>query len=209
VGAHIWVFLGISAVVIIVPGPDTAIVTKNAVLHGRRAALGTAFGVEAGLSIWTLACAFGVASVIEASDSAFTALKLIGAAYLVRLGVQALRAAHRGGSHATAERPAGASFSALGGFRQGLFSDLANPKIAAFFTSVLPQFAGSGHAVLVPFLMMGGLFVLMTVGWLCTYALVAVKASALLRRRRVSTAIDRLSGIVLIGFGVRLALERR
>ncbi|HTX11241.1 MAG TPA: LysE family translocator [Solirubrobacteraceae bacterium] len=207
--AHIWVFLGIAAVVIVVPGPDTAIVTKNAVMHGRRAALGTALGVEAGLSVWTLACAFGVASLIEASDTAFTALKLIGAAYLIWLGLQALWAAQRGGSHATAERPGAGTFSALGGFRQGFLSDLANPKIAAFFTSVLPQFAGSGHSVLVPFLVMGGLFVLLTVIWLCSYALVAVKATELLRRGRVSKAIDRLSGTILIGFGVRLALERR
>ena len=74
---------------------------------------------------------------------------------------------------------------------------------------MLPQFAGSGHAVLVRFLVMGGLFVLMTVAWLCAYAVVAVKASELLRRRRVSAAIDRLSGVILIGFGIRLALERR
>lgn len=208
-GAHIWVFLGIAAVVIVVPGPDTALVTKNAVLHGRRAALGTALGVNAGLAVWTLACALGVASLIEASDTAFTALKLIGAAYLIWLGVQALRAAHRGGSHATAERSQRASFTGRGGFRQGLVSDLANPKIAAFFTSVLPQFAGHGHSVLVPFMILGGLFVLMGVVWLCAYALVAVKASEVLRRRRVSAAIDRLSGMILIGFGVRLALERR
>jgi RhtB (resistance to homoserine/threonine) family protein len=210
VGAHLWVFLGISAVVIVVPGPDTALVTKNALLHGRRAALGTAFGVEAGLSVWTLACAFGVASLIEASDTAFTALKLIGAAYLIWLGVQALRAARRGGSHATQagleQRPA---LSGRGGFRQGILSDLANPKIGAFFTSVLPQFAGSGHAVLVPFLALGGLFVLMTVVWLCCYALVAVKASEFLRRPRINAAIDRISGAILIGFGIRIALERR
>lgn len=209
-GAHLWVFLGISAVVIVVPGPDTAIVTKNALLHDRSAALGTALGVNTGLSLWTIACAFGVASLIEASDTAFTTLKLIGAAYLIWLGVQALRAGRRGGSHAT--RPDGEqrrSLSGRGGFRQGVLSDLANPKIGAFFTSVLPQFAGSGHAVLVPFLVLGGLFVLMTLVWLCGYALVAVKASELLRRPRVNAAIDRVSGLILIGFGVRLALERR
>jgi threonine/homoserine/homoserine lactone efflux protein len=211
-GAHIWVFLGISAVVIVVPGPDTALVTKNAVLHGRRAALGTALGVNAGLSVWTLACAFGVASVVEASDTAFTTLKLIGAAYLIWLGVQALRAARHGGSYSAiegSERPRARPLAAGGGFRQGMLSDLANPKIAAFFTSVLPQFAGSGHAVLVPFLVLGGLFVLMTVVWLQAYAFVAVKASELLRRRQVSAVIDRLSGAILIGFGLRLALERR
>ena len=208
-GVHLWLFLGVAAIVIVVPGPDTALVTKNAVLHGRRAAMGTALGVNTGLSVWVLASAFGIASVVRASDVAFTALKLIGAAYLIWLGIQALRAAGRGGSHATAEPGDRALLDARGGFRQGLLSDLANPKIGAFFTSVLPQFVVSGRSVLVPFLVLGGLFVLMTLAYLCAYTLVAVKASAVLRRRRVSAAIDRLSGMILIGFGIRLALERR
>jgi threonine/homoserine/homoserine lactone efflux protein len=186
---HLWLFFGIAAVVIVVPGPDTALVTKNAVLHGRGAALGTAFGVEAGLAVWTVASA-------------------LGAAYLVWLGLQALRAARLGGSHSDPDSARRNHLDGRGGFRQGLLSDLANPKIGAFFTGLLPQFAGRGHSVLLPFLSLGGLFVLMTVVWLCAYALVAVKASALLRRRRVSAAIDRLSGVILIGFGVRLALER-
>jgi threonine/homoserine/homoserine lactone efflux protein len=206
---NLWLFVGIAAVVIVVPGPDTALVTKNALLHGRRAALGTALGVNAGLSLWVLASAFGVASVVRASDTAFTTLKLIGAVYLIWLGAQAFRAARRGGSHASAEGVERQILGGRGGFRQGLLSDLANPKIAAFFTGVLPQFTGPGRSVLVPFLVLGGLFVLMTLAWLCAYALVAVKASALLRRPRVSAAIDRLSGAILIGFGVRLALERR
>src|SRR5919201_4345644 len=100
---NLWLFVGLAAVLIVVPGPDTALVTKNAVLHGRRPALGTALGVGAGLSVWTVASAFGVASLVRASDAAFTALKLIGAAYLIWLGLQALRAARRGGSHATAD----------------------------------------------------------------------------------------------------------
>jgi threonine/homoserine/homoserine lactone efflux protein len=202
-------FIGIAAVVIVVPGPDTAIVTKNAVLHGRRAALGTAFGVETGLAVWTVASALGVASIVRASDTAFTVLKLIGGAYLVWLGVQALLAARRGGSHRDPETARRARLDGRGGFRQGLLSDLANPKIGAFFTGLLPQFAGPGHSVLLPFLALGGLFVLMTMVWLCSYALVAVKASEVLRRRRVSAAIDGLSGVILIGFGVRLAFERR
>ena len=210
VGAHLWVFLGIAAVVIVVPGPDTALVTKNAVLHGRRAALGTSLGVNTGLAVWTLAAAFGIASLVRASDVAFTALKLIGAAYLVWLGVQAIRSARHAGSQAAgAEQTGRRALDPRGGFRQGLFSNLANPKIGAFFTSVLPQFVTSGHSVLLPSLILGGLFVLMTLVWLSGYALVAVKASSLLRRPRVAAAIDRLSGMILIAFGVRLALERR
>jgi threonine/homoserine/homoserine lactone efflux protein len=206
---HLWLFVGIAAVVIVVPGPDTAIVTKNALLHGRRAALGTSLGVSTGLAVWTLASALGVASIVRASDTAFTVLKLIGAAYLVWLGIQALLAARRGGHEADPESAGRTALDGRGGFRQGLLSDLANPKIGAFFTGLLPQFAGPGHSVLIPFLVLGGLFVLMTVAWLCGYALVAVKASAVLRRRRVKAAIDRVSGVILIGFGVRLALERR
>jgi threonine/homoserine/homoserine lactone efflux protein len=145
VGAHLLVFIGVAAIVIVVPGPDTAVVTKNVLVHGRRAALGTSFGVSAGLLVWTIAAAVGVASVVRASAVAFTALKLIGALYLIWLGVQALRAARRtdGGDHAS---PAGArpAMSARGGFPQGLFSDLANPKIGIFFTSLLPQFVDPG-----------------------------------------------------------------
>jgi threonine/homoserine/homoserine lactone efflux protein len=204
-GARFAVFLGVAAVVILTPGPDTALVTKNAALHGRRAALGTAFGVCAGLSVWTVASAFGVASLVRASAVAYTALKLIGAAYLIWLGVQALRAARRagGGRHSAHPRPV---LDGRGAFRQGLASNLANPKIGVFFTSLLPQFIG-GHSVLVPFLLYGGVFVAITLAWLSAYAVAAAKASALLQRPRVKAALDRLTGLVLIAIGVRLATE--
>jgi RhtB (resistance to homoserine/threonine) family protein len=207
---HFPIFLGVAALVIITPGPDMAIVTKNAVLHGRRAALGTSFGVNAGLAVWTVASALGVASLVRASATAFTVLKLIGAVYLIWLGVQALRASRN--RTASADAGTGRSrrvLAARDGFRQGMFSNLANPKIAVFFTSLLPQFIGPDRSVLVPFLVLGGVFVLMTLVWLSAYSLLAVRASAVLQRPRVRAAIDRLSGVVLIGLGVRLATEHR
>ena len=90
-GAHISAFLGVAALVIVTPGPDTALVTRNALFYGRRAALATSFGVNSGLLIWTLASALGVAAVVHASATAFTAMKLIGAGYLIWLGLRALR----------------------------------------------------------------------------------------------------------------------
>jgi len=210
VGVHLWAFVGIAALVIVAPGPDTVLVTKNALMHGRRAALGTSLGVNTGLLIWTVAAALGVAAVVRESAVAFTVLKLVGAVYLVWLGVQALRAARRHAApdpaHATRRSP---RVGALLGFRQGLLSNLANPKIAVFFTGLLPQFVSSRQPVLEPFLLLGGVFVLMTVVWLSGYALVAVRASALLGRPRVRAALDRVTGVVLVGLGVRLALERR
>jgi len=210
VGAHLAVFIGVAAVVIVIPGPDTAVVTKNVLVHGRRTAFATSLGVSAGLSVWTLAAAVGVASVVRASAVAFTVLKLLGALYLVWLGVQALRAAaaktESGAGAATADRPA---LGALGGFRQGFLSDLANPKIGIFFTSLLPQFVAPGHSVLLPFLALGAVFVVMTVTWLSAYCLVAARAADTLQRPRVRAAMDRFTGVVLIALGLRLALEHR
>ena len=209
-GAHVWSFLPVAAVLIIVPGPDTALVTKNAVLHGRQAALGTALGVNLGLVVWTVAAALGLAAIVRASAVAFTALKLIGAAYLIWLGVQALVAARR----QSATGVAGSSVRArhlggLGGFRQGLASDLSNPKIAVLFTSLLPQFVAAREPTLMPFLLLGAIFVVMTLVWLCAYALLAARASATLQRPAVSRALERFTGVVLIGLGVRLATESR
>jgi len=206
----VWAFVGIALVVILAPGPDTVLVTKNAVLYGRSVALGTSFGVNTGLMIWTAAAAFGVAAIVRDSAIAFTVLKLVGAVYLVWLGVQALRAARGSGvgeSPGTGNPREGVS--PLVGFRQGLFSNLANPKIAVFFTSLLPQFVSSRESVLLPFLMLGGLFVLITLVWLSSYALLAAKLSGVLTRPRVKAGLDRLTGVVLIGLGVRLVLARR
>lgn len=208
-GAHLLVFVGVAAVVIVVPGPDTAVVTKNVLVHGRRAAFGTSLGVSAGLSVWTLAAAIGVASVLRASALAFTVLKLVGALYLIWLGLQALRAAGHTNSGASQATPNKRAMGALGGFRQGLLSDLANPKIGIFFTSLLPQFVDPGHSVLLPFLVLGAVFVLMTLLWLLAYSLIASRAAKTLLRPRVKAAMDRVTGIVLIALGLRLATEHR
>jgi RhtB (resistance to homoserine/threonine) family protein len=204
------VFIGVAAIVIVVPGPDTAVVTKNVLVHGRRTALGTSLGVSAGLSVWTLAAAAGVVSVLRASAVAFTVLKLIGALYLIWLGLQALRAAGRAAGHDQASPAAERSaMGALGGFRQGFLSDLANPKIGIFFTSLLPQFVDPGRPVLLPFMALGAVFVVMTAIWLFAYSFAAARMAKTLMRPRVKAALDRVTGIVLIAIGLRLATEHR
>ena len=209
-GLHLLVFIGVAAIVIVIPGPDTAVVTKNVLIHGRRAGLGTSLGVSAGLAIWTIAAAVGIASVVHASEVAFTALKLVGAVYLVWLGAQALRAAGREGTaEGTTQPTEGPTLSARGGFRQGCLSDLANPKIGIFFTSLLPQFVTAGRPVLLPFLVLGAVFVAMTVVWLFAYTMVAARDAETLKRPRVRAGLDRVTGVVLIAIGLRLAAEHR
>jgi threonine/homoserine/homoserine lactone efflux protein len=200
---HLLPFLAVSAIVIITPGVDMAVVTKNALLHGRAAAQATALGITLGIVVWTFAAALGLAALITASAPAFTAIKLAGALYLVYLGLQALR---RSRGAAPTARPAPARGTAL---RQGLASNLLNPKIAVFFTSLLPQFVDAHHATAQDLLLLGALFNTMGVVWLLSYATLAARGRDVLARPTVKRIVDRLSGIALVGLGARLALERR
>lgn len=207
-GVDLIPFVLVAVVVVITPGVDMALVTKNALLHGRRAALASAFGINTGIAAWTLAAALGVAAIVRASVAVFAAVKFAGAIYLIYLGVQALRAARRerrtgGGMPVAAPIPTSAAY------RQGLVSNALNPKIAVFFTSLLPQFVEPGGSTLLGLLALGALFNLFGVVWLTGYALAAARGRSLLRRPRIRAALDSLSGIVLVGLGVRLALERR
>ena len=197
-------FLALSVLLIVIPGPDTAVVTKNALLGGHRSGMLAAVGVSLGLTVWTFAAALGIAALLKASAVAFLVLKLAGAAYLVWIGIQMLRARNVL-DDLERIRPHGA----VKALRQGLLSDLGNPKIAVFFTSFLPQFVHSGGSVFVPLLTLGGIFAVLTLGWLAAYALLIGRASALLRRSRVRMALDRFTGLVLVGFGIRLAFEHR
>jgi threonine/homoserine/homoserine lactone efflux protein len=192
-------FLAVSALIVVTPGVDMALVTKNALLHGRTAARATALGVNLGIFLWTLAAALGLAAVIAASAAAFTAIKLVGAAYLVFLGLQALLGSRE-------PRTLVARGSA---FRQGLTSNLLNPKIAVFFTSLLPQFVDADHAKPLDLLLLGLLFNCMGVVWLLAYAALAARGRNVLGRPHVKRALDRLTGVALVGLGVRLAFERR
>ncbi len=199
-------FLALSLLLILIPGPDTAVVTKNALLGGRRSGVFASVGVSLGLTVWTLAAALGIAALLRASAPAFLALKLAGALYLVWIGVQMLRARALPEGDLRAASRAGRGLRSL---RQGLLSDLGNPKIAVFFTSFLPQFVRGDGPAFASLLLLGGLFAALTLVWLAAYALVVGNSSALMRRPGVRRLLDRFTGVVLIGFGIRLAFERR
>jgi threonine/homoserine/homoserine lactone efflux protein len=189
-------FLAVAVVVICTPGPDTALTIRNTLLAGRRAGVSTAAGVSVGQATWTVATAAGVSALLAASEPAFLALKLAGAAYLVLLGVQSLLAALRGGEAPRPERP-----RRLPAFRQGLISNLGNPKMAAFFLALLPQFGSSFGRLLA----LGLVFCLMTLAWLTAYAVVVARAGELLRRSRVRRTLEAATGAVLVALGFRVA----
>ena len=198
-------FVVVSAVVIVVPGPDMALVGRNALFGGRRFGVFTAVGVTLGLAVWSVAASVGVAALLRKSEPAFVALKLVGAVYLVFLGVQALRVAWRGRRDEMTASPAvGSRHHPRRALRQGFLSNLANPKIAVFFTSFLPQFAPPGASFAALF-SLGLVFCVMTLVWLVGYGVFVAKAGDVLRRRRIRRAMEGVSGAVLIAFGVGLA----
>jgi threonine/homoserine/homoserine lactone efflux protein len=208
VAGQLAAFIGVSTIVIVTPGPDTALTIRNTLLGGRRAGVFTAIGVSSGQAAWTLATAAGIAALLAASEPAFVAVKVVGAAYLVWLGAQSLLGALRGRLREGSRGHRGNSLRPRTALRQGLISNLGNPKMAAFFPSLLPQFAPQEHAFPV-LLGLGFVFCLMTLAWLTAYAFAVARAGDFLGRPAIRRAVDAVTGAVLVALGLRLATERR
>ncbi|MBL7259296.1 LysE family translocator [Actinoplanes sp. LDG1-01] len=182
------------------PGPDFAVVVRHSVVSGRGHGLATAAGIAAGVFVWAAAAASGVAALIAWAPGALTALKLVGAAYLLYLGVRSLRS---GGQAATVEP--GTRKSRGAAFRDGLLCNVLNPKAAVFFVALLPQFLPADPGI-VDTVVLSGLAVAITIVWFTSVALLVSALRRLLDRAPVRRAIDRLTGVALIALGVRLAV---
>lgn len=192
-------FVALAAVGLLVPGPDTFVVLRTSVAAGARAGTWAAAGSATGNLLWGSASAVGVTSLLAASDTAFTTLKLAGAAYLVVLGVQSLLAAKRGDTLVPPDGPT----DTRGAFRRGLVSDLLNVKVGLFWTALLPQFVGQDSGALMP-IVMTLTFAAMVFGWLTGYAHLAARLSEVLRGRRSSRVLNGSVGAVLVTLGAGL-----
>lgn len=196
-------YLGVAVVLIVTPGPDTALTVRNALTGGRRFAVETAVGVACGQLIWGAAAAGGIAAVLAASAVAFSVLKLAGGLFLILLGLRTLLGALRGQPPQATARPHPARRSA---YLQGALNNLLNPKAAVIFITVFPAFVRPGDPPL-RLLFMVVAFAGMTLLWLSLYAVVL----GALRRQfgpRLKRWLDGVAGSVMIGLGVRLAVER-
>ena len=200
-------FLALSAVVICTPGQDTAVTIRSTLAGRRRAGLAAALGITVGNATWTVAASAGVTALLHASEPLFEAIKLAGAAYLVLLGVQSLLAARRG-RRREREDDDRVPLPPRTAFRQGLLSNLGNPKIAVFFASLLPQFVPAGSASFAAFLTLGFLFCTLGLAWLSPYV-VAVDRLRELVAGRVQRVLDAVTGTVFVALGLRLATETR
>ncbi|WP_026412923.1 LysE family translocator [Actinomadura oligospora] len=187
------------------PGPDFAVVVRQAAVTGRRGGMAAALGVACGVFVWAAAAALGVAALLSASAAAFTLTEIAGAVYLLYLGVTSLLAASRG-SGAPPETTAGTSVdnAVVDGFRRALLTNLLNPKAAAFFVALMPQFLGA-HPATADTLLLSAVAVLVSATWFILLANIVGSLRAFITRRRVRRALDAGSGAVMIGLGLRLA----
>lgn len=201
-------FAAVAAVLILTPGPDMALVTRNTVALGRRAGLETSAGVCAGVLVHGCAAALGLSAILRTSATAFTIVKLAGAAYLVCLGAQALWRSRGAATHP--DSPLSTSNRRVNGspFRQGLLSNVLNPKLAVFFLTLLPQFIDPHDAAAARSLLLAGIYSAMCAVWLVAFTLFVTRAREALRTPRVIRIVERVTGSVLIVVGLRVAVDR-
>ncbi|ARK97276.1 LysE family translocator [Burkholderia pseudomallei] len=206
---HLGLFMAAVFLLNITPGPDTAYIVGRSVAQGRGAGLMSALGISAGCCVHVLACAFGLTAVLAASATAFTMIKVVGAAYLVYLGVRLIFAKQEPAAERPARRGADKSLRQL--FMQGFLTNVLNPKVVLFFVSFFPQFVSvdSNHKVLA-FLTLGAVFLAMSTVWSCTVAWVAGTVTRRFAGKPgVKKWLDRGVGSAFVGLGVKLATSTR
>jgi threonine/homoserine/homoserine lactone efflux protein len=198
-------FIGVAIVVVVVPGPDMALVARNVFRHGGWAGVATSIGICTGVLGWAIAAAVGVAAILATSAVAFTVLKLAGAAYLIYLGITTLRARDE------LESVDGKTSSSLP-FRQawlqGLLSALLNPKLGVFFLTLLPQFIAPTDPFALRAIQLALLFELIGLAWLLIYTSMLAAIGDALARPGPRRVIRWLTGTVLVGLGIRVAFAR-
>ncbi|NGZ75218.1 LysE family translocator [Saccharibacillus alkalitolerans] len=204
---HFGLFAFMSFLLILLPGPDTGLATQNTMIYGRKGGVQTVLGSAVGTLAHTFAAVLGLSALIVKSALLFSVFKYAGALYLIYLGITSLIALRRNkGNPAADPDNRHRNRSPL---LQGMLTNMLNPKVAVFFLTFLPQFLAAGAEPLVPFLLMGLTYTVMTVVWMFFYVCLLDRIGAWLKRPSVRGAMQGVTGFVLLGFGVKLALERR
>lgn len=196
-------FAGAAALIVLLPGPDTLVVVRSILRGGRRQGILAALGNLCGLAVWVTAAILGITALLHASEVGYNVLRVIGACYLVFLGVQAWRSRGR-----VDEKEVNGSGGVLGtGFRAGIMTNLFNPKVGVFFVTFLPGFVPEGASVTLTTAVFGAIFVLLTALYWLALLGIAEKVRTWMNSPTIRRRVDVLTAGVLVGFGVRLATE--
>lgn len=202
---NFYLFIIMCMVLIILPGPDTTIATKNTLTIGKKGGLRTVWGTCCALMIHTTAAVVGLSAIIVKSAMVFSMFKFVGAIYLFYLGVKTLWSLK---NKKTNEIIPKKNYQGRSCFKQGFLTNLLNPKVAVFFLTFLPQFVDGSSNTFLPFLLMGITYTVLTIIWFLFYISLINQISAFIKKPSVNKAMEGVTGLVLIGFGLKLALEK-
>ncbi|WP_409273476.1 LysE family translocator [Neobacillus sp. SCS-31] len=195
-------FLLLSLFVVMSPGIDTALITKRTIAGGQKEGYRLALGITTGSLVHTLAAAFGLSAILMQSALAFEIVKYAGALYLIYLGISSFITRRKSDEdNNTSEKPGSA-------YKQGLLSNVLNPKVAMFFLTFLPQFVQPGGDSTMQLVLMGVMYTLLSISWFFLYVYFINFLRDWLMSPNVQKVMDRVTGIVLIAFGLKLALDR-
>jgi threonine/homoserine/homoserine lactone efflux protein len=217
--AHVLAFAGAALLLAMAPGPATATLLRQTIRHGRRRGVATVAGIESGVLFWAVAASAGLSALLAASTVAYDVLRVVGAVVLIGLGAQALFRSRREHEDtelreqqldgAATSTPSTAGRGGWSAYRAGLVTNLANPKAGVFAISFLPQFIPRGYPVLPTGLLLAAVWVICDATWYLTLTAIVHLARRMFSRGVVRQRLEALSGVALVGFGVRLALESR
>ena len=199
-------FFVLTLFVVMSPGVDTALITKRTITDGRKNGYKMALGITSGSLVHTLAAAFGLSAILVQSAIAFEIVKYVGAIYLIYLGLSAfLKRKHDQPNQEASDRP----LKRKSAFKQGLLSNILNPKVAMFFITFLPQFVKAEANVTIQLITMGVIYTFLSITWFFLYVFFINYLREWLMSEKIQKLMDKTTGLVLIGFGLKLALEKQ
>lgn len=213
----LWSFALVVGLLTLTPGLDTALIVRTAATGHRRRAWGVVAGVQTGTLIWGILTSLGITALLTASTLAYEVLRWTGAVYLIGMGLRMVWATRRRSAQATRPAPAavdepgavGGRGSFLAAWRRGAATNLLNPKMGAFYVALLPQFIPAGASPLTFGVLLAGVHITLGVVWSTVLVLIARRLRSVLQRPAARRLMDRVTGTVIAGFGVELAVSRR
>lgn len=197
-------FLVLSLFVVMSPGIDTALITKRTISDGRIDGYKMALGITSGSLVHTFAAAFGLSAILMQSAVAFEIVKYVGAIYLIYLGLSSFISRQKKKTTNNENQ-----HNEKSAFKQGLFSNVLNPKVAMFFLTFLPQFVKTGTDATQQLIVMGVIYTVLSIAWFFVYVFFINYLRKWLMSPKVQGVMDKATGLVLIGFGLKLALDKQ
>jgi len=207
--SQVLAFTLVAAVMTAVPGADTMLVVRNVLRGGRRDGFFTSIGICSGLYVHALLSALGISVILMHSATAFTVLKTAGACYLAWLGFNSLRSAARGRSGEASAAVARATVTPARCFREGFLTNILNPKVIAFYLALLPQFIGPADPVLLKSLVLAAIHFVEGIAWFVIVAWIVDRSRRFFMQPDMRRWLDGICGTILIGLGLRLAMQER